>query len=361
MPESLTFRPVAGGEQVTRDVSYGDDVPAGKYLLGQIVRFDGREFRQHRPVTGPRRRDGYERLDNEILAGRQLHQLADWRYPPQVSKLYGDEANSAEPFALFEPYQGRTVREACHYGDVDFEQFVTDLLTGLCWIAAAGIVHQMISPETVFWLPQRGVLITDFSRSTIFGAPRSELKEYEGWVPPELRSGSCSGTAGPRDDLWAASRLIFYVRNQGDETASYSQIADLEVMFGGMFNRMLGLADNRPTAREVLEDGLGQAVNVPSAAQRSDRLKAGREKFLNVRRRKHPDASTPGDFDADLDWMDGPASPPATPVNGDHPAAAGHTSAEDAAPYPPVDADDDRAGTAPRASGTGLFRRKRGD
>ncbi len=378
MPEQLTFRLVTG-EQVTRDVSlYGADEPARNFLLARDVRFDdGLELRQHRPVGGQQRREGYERLDNEILAGRQLHELADWSYPAQVAKLYGDEANSADPFALFEPYRGRPLRDAGPYlGDEEFDVFLTGLLTGLCWIAAAGLAHRMISQDTVLWDPGRGVLITDFSRSTIFGVPRSELKGYDGWVPSELRSGSCTGIVGPRDDIWAAGRLIFFVRNQGEELRNRSQFADVDAMFRGMFNRVFGPVEERPTARELLEDGLGQRVNIPSATRRSDRLTAGRANFLDVRERKHPGTAVPPDFNADLDWMGGHASNRATPVNGgrqaawqttvdhttvDH-TAVDHTAVRSSA-YLPERADDDmdqavQAGDSP--AGGARFKRRRG-
>jgi serine/threonine protein kinase len=337
MPDSLTFRRVTG-EPVTAEVSsYGADIAAGGYLLGRIVELgDVLELRQHRPVSGPQRDEGYERLDNEILAGRRLHEVTDWDYPSQVSRLYGDEAASAEPYTLFEPYEGRPLREVGGYmGDDEFEAFVTSFLTGLCWIAAAGIAHRMISPETVLWDTQRGVLITDFSRSTIFGIPRTVLTGYTGWVPQELRTRSCSGTAGPRDDIWAAGRLIFFARNQGGEPTGRDQFADLDVMFNGLFNPVFGPAEHRPTAWELLEDGLRRRVSLPSAAERSERLKSSRKRFLDLRQREHPDAVTPSDFNADLDWM----GPPATPVNGHHPASASPPSAQGAPAYPPVPAD----------------------
>lgn len=364
MPESLTFRRF-DGETVTHDVvSYRDKAPAGNNLLGRVVRLDNElELHQHRPVSGRQRPEGYERLDNEILVGRQLHELADGNYPTHVAKLYGDEANSADPFALFEPYLGNPLRDVGAYISdfAEFDLFLTSFLTGLCWIAAAGIAHRMIGPDTVFWDPDRGVQITDFSRSTIFGTPRTELKGYDGWVPPEMRQDSCTGTVGPRDDIWAAGKLIFFVSNQGQDPKDRQGLADLDAMFNGMFNRVPDPVDKRPTARELLIDGLRKRVNVPSEARRSDRLKDGRASFLEVRERKRHGVATPSDFNADLDWIGGPADRPAVPVNGDHPAAAGPASADGASAYPPAHIDDDPAETTTRAGGTSRFRRRRGD
>jgi len=361
MPEQMAFRKVTG-EPVTHEVSYGAEGPAGDYLRGRIVRFDdGIELLEHRPVNGPQRREAYERLDNEILAGRQLHELADWSYPTQVAKLYGDEPNSADPFALFEPYQGSPLRDVGLYmGDHEFDAFLTGLLTGLCWIAAAGIAHQMISQDTVLWDSERGVLITDFSRSTIFGVRRTTLDGYDGWVPKELRQGRCAGTVGPRDDIWAAGQLIYFVGNQGEEPQDRSQLADLDAMFNGLFDPIFGPVENRPTARELLEDGLGRRVNVPSEARRSERLKAGRESFLEVRTRKHAGAVTPPDFNADLDWMGVPADRPAAPANGDHPDAVGTAAADGASVCPPAGTDGDAADTTAGAGGTTRFKRRRG-
>lgn len=323
MPERLAFRRVTGEEETREVSSYGDTVAAGGYLRGRVVRFDdGLELRQHRPVSGPARYTGYERLDNEILAGRRLSEVADWNYPVQLARLYGDEATSAEPFTLFESYSGLPLRYAGPYmGDDEFEAFAVSLLTGLGWIAAAGLAHQMISPDTVLWEPSQGsVLITDFSCSTLFGLPRTARTGVAGWVPPELRPGRCFGTVGPRDDVWAAGRLIFFVRNQGEELSDRGQLTDLDRMFSGLFDPVFGPPDRRPTATELLAVGLRRPASVPSAAERGHRLSAGRQRFLDVRARKHPGVTTPPDFDADLDWAGAPVGQPSTQANGDRPS-----------------------------------------
>jgi serine/threonine protein kinase len=314
MPDMLVFRHVSGED---REAGFTADdggpgagspaVPAGEYLVSRTVRLDdGLELREHRPVKGPQRSHGYLRLDNEILAGRRLHEAAGRTYPQELSRLYGDEAVSADPFALFEPYQGRPLREVGNYiGEDEFQRFIVSFLTGLCWIAAAGIAHRAISPDTVLWDTRRGAQIVDFSRSTIFGMPRAELAGSTAWVPRELRPRSCYGMVGPRDDVWAAGRLIFFVRNQGEDLTDRRQVAEsgLDEMFGGLFDRVLGPPENRPTALELLEDGLGQRAGVPSPADRSVRMMAGRGKFLEVRERRHPGIAQPPDLNADIDWM----------------------------------------------------------
>src|SRR5438046_892966 len=114
MVTKLQFR-LFTGEQVEAEAEVDDDeFPSGEFLLARNVRLeDGTELRQHRPASGAQRRDGYERLDNEILAGRRLHDVTEWGiYPREVARLYGDEAASAEPYSLFDPYRGEPLREA---------------------------------------------------------------------------------------------------------------------------------------------------------------------------------------------------------------------------------------------------------
>ena len=171
-------------------------------------------------VPGPLRGAGYDRLDNEILAGRLLYEVAGWGgYPPEVTCLYGDEATSADPYALFEPYRGEPLSQVgTHLFTDEQEAFEVSLLTGLCWLAAAGIAHRTLSPDTVLWDSQRRrAQITDFSRSTVFGAPREAIAGSPNWVAREARPGRASSIVSERDDIWAAGRLIFYVRSQGED------------------------------------------------------------------------------------------------------------------------------------------------
>src|SRR5579859_5635339 len=106
MTDKLQFRRVTG-ELVEADARMDEvEFTAGECLLARRIWLDSdTELRQHRVVTGPMRGVGYDRLDNEITAGRLLYDAAGWGgYPPEVSCLYGDEASSADPYALFEPY-----------------------------------------------------------------------------------------------------------------------------------------------------------------------------------------------------------------------------------------------------------------
>jgi hypothetical protein len=305
----LRFRR-SSGEQVEHEarIDEDDEFPAGEFLMARIVRLeDGPELRQHRPAGGSQRRDGYERLDNEIFAGRQLCQTTEWGpYPPELARLYGDEATSADPYSLFVPYRGQPLREAGMYIiDDEFDDFQVSLLTGLCWLAAAGVAHRGISPDTVLWDGERRLAqITDFSKSAPFGAPRTPVTGPSAWIAREQRPDTCYGTVGPHDDIWAAARLIFFVRNQGGELVSRSQLIEsgLEELFGGLFGQVFGPPEDRPTAWELLEHGLHRRSPAPSADRLSARLIAERERFLQARQHKHPGAAVPADFSADIDW-----------------------------------------------------------
>src|SRR5262245_36967402 len=138
MTGKLQFRHVSG-EQMEAGVQVDDaEFPAGEFLMARRVRLeDGTELRQHRPAGRSPRRDGYDRLDNEILAGRRLYRVADWGlYPPEVARLYGDEATSATPYALFEAYVGQPLSEVgMHIIGDELDAFQVSLLTGLCWLA----------------------------------------------------------------------------------------------------------------------------------------------------------------------------------------------------------------------------------
>jgi serine/threonine protein kinase len=312
MAGKLQFRLITG-EQVEAEARVDDaEFPSGEFVVArQVWLEDGTELRQHRPASGSQRRAGYERLDSEILAGRRLYEAADWgSYPPEVARLYGDEATSADPYALFEPYRGEPLREVgTHLLDDEFDAFQVSLLTGLCWLAAAGIAHRTINLDTVLWDSQRRrVQITDFSRSTVFGVPRTPVTGSSAWVSKEQRPGTFYGTVGPRDDVWAAGRVIFFVRNQGEDLVDRAQLttSGLDELFNGMLNPVFGPPEGRPTAWDLLEDGLRRRSLVRPPADGSARLIARRERFLEARQRRHPGIPEPPDFNEDIDWMGDP-------------------------------------------------------
>jgi hypothetical protein len=283
--EELAFCRVTGGTQREKITAGPDEAVAPEFLAARLVRLaDGTELRQLR-VAGTARRPGYECLDNEILAGLRLRQVTGTAgYPAEVSCLYGYEATSADPCALLEQYRGEPLTLAGQYLlDNEQHQFQVSLLTGLCWIAAAGIAHRGIAPSTVRW-DGRQAQITDFSLSTVIGAPR-EAVGTPPWAAREQRPGQAAGRVSARDDIWAAGRLIFYVSTR-EELTNRSQIDErpgLRNLLAGVF----GPSEERPTARELLSR-LNEECPVVRALDSHSRLDAGRKRFYAVRAGKHP-------------------------------------------------------------------------
>jgi serine/threonine protein kinase len=314
MADLLRFRRVYGGEHEEIPARVDDvEFPAGDFLTARTVWLEegtpnGLELIQHRPVSGERRQEGYLRLDNEILAGRRLYEVASWSgYPAEVVRLYGDESSSADPFALFEPDHGDPLREVGEYLLNDaFDQFLAGLLTGLCWLAGAGIAHRAISPDTVLWDSDNAkVRIVDFSRSTPFGSVRTPVAGSWAWVPRESRPDTCYGLVGPTDDMWAAARLIYFVRSRGKGLDDIGKLGELGLaqMFNGLLEKVFGPPEDRPTARDLVEHGLRRHHILPSLqGDGGKRLIQGRMSFLNARARVHPDAPLPPDFWDDVTW-----------------------------------------------------------
>jgi serine/threonine protein kinase len=290
----LTFRRVTGEPGRALVAVDGTESRVGDFLIARWIWLDDRtELRQLRVAPGQERSVSYERLDNEILAGRRLHDVTeDVGYPPVLSHLYGDEAESSDPYALLEPYQGEPL-QAVVGRMIPAEQraFELSLLTGLCWLEVAGIAHRGLSPSTVRWHDgRRHVQITDFSLSTVFGVPR-EATGPDDWVGPEQRPGrKVSGLVTERDDMHAVGRLIYYVRSHGAKVQSRDQLAgdafaDLRPLFGA--------PDSRPTARELLRERRDAGDLIPAVIGSDAHLSGGYERFDSLRHEKHPGVVRP--------------------------------------------------------------------
>ena len=322
-PEELEFRHYS--DRLVHATVAGDGPAdgAGDLLTARWIRLDdGTRLRQVRVAAGANRDAGYGRLDNEILAGRRLHEVAETEnYPASVSFLYGDDADSAAPCALLRPYRGEPLSSvATHMLEEEQQAFVLSLLTGLCWLAAAGIAHRALTPATVRWDREQHAQITVFSGCSVFGAPRST----SGWAgeagTPQKPGRAASGLVTSRDDIYAAGLLIYYVRSQGDSRRpSASQLSALGL---GVMEPVFGPPEQRPTARELLAS-LGQPGPVP---RRASPLEDGYSRFEFWREKKSPGREFPADprdalaRDTSVP-VPRPPSPPPSPA--------------DAAPVPP--------------------------
>jgi serine/threonine protein kinase len=293
--EELAFRRVTGEPARTVvTVEAGPPTRVGEFLIARRVwREDRTELRQLRVLPTQDRSGGYGRLDNEILAGRRLHEVTeDVGYPPVLSHLYGDEADSADPYALIEPYRGEPLHAVVSQLMRGEQQaFEISLLTGLCWLEAAGLAHRGLSPSTVRWdARQRQAQITDFSLATVFGVPREPIGPAD-WVAPEQRPGvKAGGLVAARDDMHAVGRLIYYVRSQGEQLQNVSQLT------GEAFEDLIpffGPPNGRPTARALLARRPEVGDPIPRGFSRDARLKGGYERFDFWRQDKHPGISGP--------------------------------------------------------------------
>ncbi len=240
---------------------------------------------------------GYDLIDNEILAGLQLHRLAGIdRYPAEVSRLVGYNAAVTEPFVLLEPYRGVPVSEvAGKLLTADRRRFQISLLTGLRWLTVAGIAHRNINPHTVRWdEDSRTVQITGFLNATVFGAPRQIVGTLP-WAAPEQRPDRITGDVGERDDIWAMGRLIFYVLT-GEEPADRNSIR-AEPELGQLLEGVFQAPADRPTCRELLVNRLGIKDPLPGPRQDNPALAKGREDFwvyYHGKKRQHSDSGNSG-------------------------------------------------------------------
>jgi serine/threonine protein kinase len=281
---TLTYQSVTR-ERMTDEFVIGvEDCPAPPLLRARQLFLNGMELWQVSPGRDNRAL-GYERLDNEILAGVRLGRLVDRGggtvpYPPQVSRLYGYEADSAEPFALLYPYGGETVEEVGRRLLPDDQaRFQVSLLTGLRWLTAAGIAHRGITPTAIRWNREtQQVQITDFSQATVFGVPRT-IAGTSHWAGPEQRPVAVGGCVSARDDVWGAGQIICYVLTGEPLTASGQEagVPDPAGVLVGVF----APPENRPDARELL-GRLGAGDPVPRQLT-ADPLEAGRVRFATIR------------------------------------------------------------------------------
>ena len=290
--EELAFRTITGDLERIKATVGPDETMAPDFLTARPIRLaDGTRLRQLR-VLGTARRAGYGRLDNEILAGLRLRGVTGTAdYPPELSRLHGYEAESADPYALLEPYRGQPLTvTGQHLLGSEERQFQVSLLTGLCWLAAAGIAHRGLAPTAVHW-DGRHAQITDFSTSTVVGAPR-EVVGTAPWAAREQRAGSAHGYVSAQDDIWAAGRLIFWVHTR-EELVDRSQIDErpaLKHLLAGVF----GPPEDRPSARDLL-GRLSQECSVPRALESRSPLDAGRRRFYAERAGKHPGVASAPD------------------------------------------------------------------
>lgn len=244
------------------------------------------EVRQRRLVTPVEANQWRESdlLDNEILIG--LHLVRCYGngpgYPAELSRLIGyytDDA--AQPFLLLAPYQGKLADQLVQSLMLEDEKkFQASLVRAIRLLEIAGVVDGRISPATVRWdSTEEAVLLTDFSEASMAGDPRHGGGEAP-WAAAEQQSGA--GLADPRDDVWSAAQVIYYVttrrlpRGPGTPLDPSPRAAALQAVFSR------ALAPNiaaRAHSRELLQK-LGGSDPYPLPQAGSNRgLLEGLRKF----------------------------------------------------------------------------------
>jgi hypothetical protein len=290
---TLSYRTVDGSTRQVDATVLTAPSPTTAPLFTRLLKLeDGREARQVTVGRLSNREDrsrGYGMIDSEILAGlRLVRQAKHSAYPPQLARLIGYDADGAEPFALFEPYRGEAVDAvAGHLLPTGQHKFQVGLLTGLRWLAEAGIAHRGIGPTTVRWDGEQAQ-ITDFHLATVIGADRQVVGQRP-WAAPEQRPGQAIGQVGDRDDIWATGRLIFYVVT-GQELVERDQIADWPTLMD-LLDDVFGPPADRPNARELLTVRLRERDPVPQSIGSESLLNAGRADFEIARQRRQDRAA----------------------------------------------------------------------
>lgn len=276
------------GEQVSTQLTIGermDHAPAS-LIARAVLLTDNRPARQL-TVNQAQLPAGYQHLDNEILAGLWLYRTTrSRRYPAQISRLIGYVADSADPFALLDDYRGEpTADVAGHLTPAEQRSFHVSLMTGLRWLAEAGLAHCAIGLDTVRWDGDQ-VQITDFSQATVIGAGRSTLNRHARQAP-----GLRAGPVTDRDDVWAALLLCYYV-DTGQEFTHTSQLANWS-SGGELAAEIAGGPQNCQSAHAILTSRLGADDPVPLGIGSDQAVADGRDEFFRIRAAKHPGAAAP--------------------------------------------------------------------
>jgi hypothetical protein len=298
---ALSYLTAAGQRATAYATVMAEASSAPSPLLARLLKFDdGREVYQVTVGRLSSRSDQehyYRLIDSENLVGLRLaRQAGHGEYPPQLARMIGYDADSAAPFALFEPYRGEAVETvAGHLLPAGQHRFQVSLLTGLRWLAEAGIAHRGLSPATVRWDGDQ-VQITDFSLATVIGAAREAVGSLP-WAAPEQRAGQATDKVTVKDDIWAAGRLIYYVTT-GDELRDREQLRDWPALMD-LLTDVFGPPDLRPTARDLLVARLREADPVPRGIGADPALKQGYVDFYAARERRHELAADQAGSSAD--------------------------------------------------------------
>jgi hypothetical protein len=233
---------------------------------------------------------GQLRLENEIRASVRLMRRFGDAAPAGLPSLVGYNLDAATPYLLCRMPDVRPVTELA--ADLllnQRRQFQIGLFRTLGLLAAAGVVHAGIRPETVGWDGWQ-VSLTGYGFATPAGEPY-RLDVSSPWMPPHAVRNAA---AAPGDDIWAAGLVVAHVVT-GRPVEHLAEA--LNAPGGGALASLLDGAfapdpDRRPTAVQLLRR-LGDHTPIePDSVREDAALAAGRAAFDAERAKKLGDTET---------------------------------------------------------------------
>ena len=251
----------------------------------------GVDIRQrYLPLSSSGGRPPTRRLENEVRIGLRLLRRYPVAYPAILSRLIGYDIDSVEPFVLHAMPPGEPC--ALHAGRLALAPlgaFQRGLVHGLELLAAAGVVHGELGPDTVRW-DGRTVQIDDFGGASVVGERRSGPRRCA-WASPEQTAGT--GRASASDDVWSAGLVIFHVATgrpvgQAGAPDLEDRGAALRSVLDHVFEAEVAM---RPTA-QVLATRLGAVPPVPpvpvEVTEEEQAMDRGRRAYDAALREKWP-------------------------------------------------------------------------
>ncbi len=235
--------------------------------------------------------DSCDLIDNEIQIGLHLlRTIGETRYPVELSRLVGYDADTEEPFILLAERGEPAGLFSRKISATKYEQFQVSLFRALSILEAAKVVHRNITPGTVRWNDPR-VQITDFQHARLSGEPAGPAPSPR-WAAPEARHGGLP--ADPAADLWSAGLVIVQVVG-GPLPPGMTGPPDLHAVGGGLDRTLEGIFAPTPAGRPLIElfmrdlGALRDFVPVgayPGPVAMDPRFLEGRRRFAELSRSK---------------------------------------------------------------------------
>ncbi|WP_322750137.1 MULTISPECIES: protein kinase domain-containing protein [unclassified Frankia] len=241
--------------------------------------------------------DNCDLIDNEIQIGLHLlRMIGETRYPAELSRLVGYDADAQEPFILLAERGAPAGLSSRKMSAAKYESFQVSLFRALSILEAAKVVHRSLTPGTVRWNDPR-VQITDFQHARLIGEPAGPAPSPR-WAAPEARHGGVP--ADPAADLWSAGLVIVHVVG-GPLPPGMTGPPDLRAVGGGLDRTLDGVfaptPPQRPQIELFMQDLHAERDFVPVGAYpepvtADPRFLEGRRRFAELSRSKSRTAQT---------------------------------------------------------------------